>query len=297
MSLQVQKRIQDSSAIETVRTKHCEYSDPETGERCKNPVFGGPHHIKSRGAGGDDIRENLISLCAECHQKAHGGNISRQTLVQIVADREALPYDDVCKIIRLYPKSVEPETSRQEVGPTGATVQATISPKPQEPILEDMISAYIQIDEQEKNARWIKGQLLHSMLEAGVQQGWLASQVGVSSAQIRELVKVYKAFPDEGMRIPSLSWYHHRVAANSADPVKNVQLAADQEMSTRQLRKTILETEGRSDLVQQEQAAEQKTAERIFKTVETFLGKGGDAAEWLRSQLVDSIGKGGETHN
>lgn len=77
MGLQVQKRIQDISGINAVRTKYCEYSDPETGIRCNNPVFGGPHHIKSRGTGGDDIRENLISLCVECHQKKI--QVSRQS--------------------------------------------------------------------------------------------------------------------------------------------------------------------------------------------------------------------------
>ena len=29
------------------------------------------HHIKSRGRGGDDIPDNLISLCRDCHTKAH----------------------------------------------------------------------------------------------------------------------------------------------------------------------------------------------------------------------------------
>lgn len=270
----MQKRVQDTTAIESVRTKYCEYRDPETGIRCNNPVFGQPHHIKSRGAGGDDIRENLISLCGECHQKAHSGNISRQTLVQIVAERERVSYEEVCEKIRLFPQGDQPETTPSQ---------------PQEPSLEDLISAYIQIDEQEKNARWIKGQLLSVMLDSGAQQGWLASQIGVSVAQIRELVKVYRAFPEEGMRIPSLSWYHHRVAANSAAPVKYIQQAADQELSTRQLRKTILQDEGKGDIVQLEQSVEQKEAERIFRIVEAFLRKGGEAAEYLKNELIALI--------
>lgn len=32
-----------------------------------------PHHIKSRGAGGYDEPDNLISLCIECHQAAQEG--------------------------------------------------------------------------------------------------------------------------------------------------------------------------------------------------------------------------------
>jgi len=31
-----------------------------------------PHHIKSRGAGGDDVEENLIALCLPHHAECHG---------------------------------------------------------------------------------------------------------------------------------------------------------------------------------------------------------------------------------
>jgi len=34
-----------------------------------------PHHIKSVGAGGGDEPDNLISLCAVCHEGVHRGNI------------------------------------------------------------------------------------------------------------------------------------------------------------------------------------------------------------------------------
>lgn len=33
------------------------------------------HHIKSRGAGGDDVEENLIEVCRICHTKIHKGVI------------------------------------------------------------------------------------------------------------------------------------------------------------------------------------------------------------------------------
>lgn len=31
------------------------------------------HHVKHRGAGGDDIEENLLPLCRWCHIKIHTG--------------------------------------------------------------------------------------------------------------------------------------------------------------------------------------------------------------------------------
>ena len=34
-------------------------------------VTGMPHHIKSRGSGGSDEDENLLSLCMEDHNKIH----------------------------------------------------------------------------------------------------------------------------------------------------------------------------------------------------------------------------------
>ena len=33
------------------------------------------HHIKSKGSGGDDTKENLIEVCRKCHTKIHTGEI------------------------------------------------------------------------------------------------------------------------------------------------------------------------------------------------------------------------------
>lgn len=35
---------------------------------------GDPSHIKSRGAGGDDVIENLLWSCRSCHSKSHNAN-------------------------------------------------------------------------------------------------------------------------------------------------------------------------------------------------------------------------------
>lgn len=34
-----------------------------------------PHHLKTVGSGGQDIAENLISVCSFCHYKIHTGEI------------------------------------------------------------------------------------------------------------------------------------------------------------------------------------------------------------------------------
>ena len=42
----------------------------------------------SKGAGGDDIEDNLIELCSNCHRKVHDGLISKQELIKIVKRRK-----------------------------------------------------------------------------------------------------------------------------------------------------------------------------------------------------------------
>ncbi len=49
-----------------------------------------PHHWYAKGMGGAsrlDIRENLIALCACCHQKVHDGNIPRHVILALIAVR------------------------------------------------------------------------------------------------------------------------------------------------------------------------------------------------------------------
>ena len=74
------KRIVNKQAIENARKLNCEY--------CYK--FGNieVHHITSRGAGGHDVSANLISLCRDCHSKAHTGQIGRQELRDIALQRE-----------------------------------------------------------------------------------------------------------------------------------------------------------------------------------------------------------------
>ena len=47
------------------------------------------HHIRSRGAGGADSQDNLISLCARCNGDVHDGRVCRGVLERIVAHRLA----------------------------------------------------------------------------------------------------------------------------------------------------------------------------------------------------------------
>jgi hypothetical protein len=248
----------------------CEYIDPETMERCMQPAEGEPHHIRTRGAGGEDRRENLIQLCGVHHRMVHDGNLDRNLLIQIVADREGLEPEEVAERIRLAYRPPQPV-------------------QPLKPKLEDLVQAYLQIDEQEQETRFVKGQLLDAMLSAGATQKYLSQELGVSPSQIRELVHVYRTFPDPSSRIPTLSWYHHRVAARSSNPQKYLALAADQPVSIRQLREKILKDEGGQHLVDEDKRRGRQKAEKLFAEVQAVLAAGGEAAEWLAERLKEEL--------
>ncbi|KHF32048.1 hypothetical protein CM49_05716 [Paenibacillus sp. P1XP2] len=263
------ERIRSRENIQNIREESghaCEYVDPVTGERCSHPAEGEPHHIRTRGAGGDDRRENLIHLCGWHHRLFHDGNLDRNELLTIVAKREGLTPEEVADILKL---SYQPPPAQ---------------PAPQ-PKVEELLQAYIQIDEQEQETRFVKGQLLDAMLAAGAKQKFLSSQIGISPAQIRELVHVYRTFPTPESRIPSLSWYHHRVASHSNQPAVLLAKANDESLSTRDLRKVILEQEGDGEIVKQEEDQEQKKAQRLLASVQKMLATGGEAAKWLENEL------------
>ncbi|MNW47271.1 hypothetical protein D3C74_245970 [compost metagenome] len=263
------ERIRSINNIQDIREESghaCEYIDPITGERCSHQAEGEPHHIRTRGAGGDDRRENLIHLCGWHHRLFHDGNLDRNELIAIVAKREGLTPEEVADILKLI---YQPPPAQ---------------PAPQ-PKIEELLQAYIQIDEQEQETRFVKGQLLDAMLAAGAKQKFLSSQIGVSPAQIRELVHVYRTFPTPESRIPSLSWYHHRVASHSSEPVVLLVKANDEALSTRDLRKAILEQEGAVAIVNQDEDQEQKKAQRLLVSVQKMLDTGSGAAKWFENEL------------
>ena len=80
-------RLVDPGAIEAARKPHSELSGL--------PAYGAaPHHwYITVGAGGPDHKYNLIQLTATEHIKAHAGEITKDELAKIVAEREGLPVE------------------------------------------------------------------------------------------------------------------------------------------------------------------------------------------------------------
>ena len=62
--------------------KHdCEYCG-------KKKCWTNKHHVKSKGASGNDTEDNLIELCGECHRKVHDGIIKKEQLLEIIKRRK-----------------------------------------------------------------------------------------------------------------------------------------------------------------------------------------------------------------
>jgi len=65
------KRIKDRKALQL-------YSKPKC-ELCGKWGTDPPHHIILKSQGGDDAPGNLINLCRDCHNDAHGKGPKRTT--------------------------------------------------------------------------------------------------------------------------------------------------------------------------------------------------------------------------
>lgn len=73
-------RIKNKKCIDKIRAiGHCEV--------CGSSYLLQVHHIKTKGSGGGDTKDNLVCLCFKCHTKAHSGEISKERLRQIVGRR------------------------------------------------------------------------------------------------------------------------------------------------------------------------------------------------------------------
>jgi 5-methylcytosine-specific restriction endonuclease McrA len=82
-------RLVNPTAVEAVRAR-----DPycQVCGKARTEV----HHIHTRGAGGDDVPENLIGLCRECHNRVHAGNgLTPDDLRRILRDKYGFVYRDL----------------------------------------------------------------------------------------------------------------------------------------------------------------------------------------------------------
>lgn len=263
VSLHRERRIKSPTTIQKLKKPYC--------ERCGKPATGEPHHLRYRSHGGSDIPENLIQLCFDCHRAVHDGKIPRDELLKIVAEREGRKIEEIAKIIGITTLETENKITASPVG--GQLAQYS---------LEDLLQLYVNITEEVDNTHWERGAILVVLIDGmGQKPSWIASKVATSAAQIRELAKTFRAFPEESSRAKDLSWFHHRLAANTDNPQKWIQLAAEKQWSTRQMReqiKSALSPESKKD-------QGMAKAEKAVRFTEEVLEEGGEAANWLKLKL------------
>jgi len=134
--------------------------------------------------------------------------------------------------------------------------------------LEDWLALLVQGAEHEREGQWFQAQVAYEMVKRFRSRDIfriVASQQNRSADTIRSWVAAYQAFPEEQDRVPTLHFTHHCIAAMTDDPPYWIARAADEEMTTAQLRAAIRrERDGYSAAFEQkymEQQIERQVAE------------------------------------
>lgn len=219
------------------------------------------HHIKSRGSRGQNIelKENKITLCAECHAKAHAGIIGRWELIIIVAKREGRTPEAICEIIGLLV---------DKFLPTEYTIKAPQS-KYNGHTLDEVLQVYFSYVEITETTLWERAAILNGLLESGIKQKTLSSLVGCSPATIREQTRTYRAFPDENMRAKDMSFTIHRIASKTDEPEIWLDKACINGYSTRQLDEAIKAKLGKESLKNMQLEKAERAIRMIKEVIES----------------------------
>ena len=253
----------DISVINSVRKPYCEL--------CGSPAHGWPHHIKTRGAGGKDIKENLIQLCGICHDKAQQYKIPRRTLIEIVARREGVTIEEIY------------EMNGWSLGgrlPHEVHVPNPVAGK----TFEEVLELYLFCLEKGENSMWDRAAVITVMHDSmGLKPRQIASAIGCSASQVRKMTRTFNAFPREEDRIPYLSFRHHQIAAHTDKPQKWLAAAMDNQWSTTGCRT-------KSGSVSPASIEEQwEKAEKALLLAEEVLSTESEAADWLQTELKKLI--------
>lgn len=258
----------DISVINSIRKPYCEL--------CGTPTTIWPHHVKPRGAGGKDIKENLIQLCSKCHRKAHDGLLHRRDLVEIVAVREGLSVKEIYKHNNWLLEDKLPGEIKIPNPIAGST-------------FEEVLELYISCLEKGESSMWDKAALItvmHDHMKLTPRQ--IASTVGCSASLCRKMVRSFNAFPSETHRIPMLTFRHHQIASYTSDPQKWIADAADNQWSTRVLQEKINSTK---DSKEQRKDKAMEKAEKALLIVSEILDENDSASLWLEEELLKLLTK------
>lgn len=201
------------------------------------------HHIRTRGAGGRDVPENLVLLCAYHHRLVQDHIID-------LANCELLSSDV--------------------------------------PGYEELIQRALDCLDREKEMRWTLGAICAVLTDIlGVKRGDLAATFNCSSQYVSDLIRTWRAFPEESVRNPELTWRHHLLAAKTDDPPGWLAKASDNQWSTREMEVALKAAKQKAE---PEEGAHMERAKRALNLVNSILQAGGAVAQWLAGELRKSLG-------
>ncbi len=135
--------------------------------------------------------------------------------------------------------------------------------------LEEYISAILNLDETERKARWLKGDILIKAKADYPGKGFartMGAELGYTARYIHELVKVAATFGEE-LRDFNYPWELYRVCARTQAPQMWLDRSVSNQWSVRQLRQEILKAKDTGD----EAARIRARGERLFRTVSEFI--------------------------
>ena len=274
--------IYEEASNAEMRKEYCEYC------LSASPPFE-THHVKSKGAGGSDIRANKINLCVwnSCHDRAQQYEIKQYELIIRIARREQVLAREIYEAINLpLPDNIdeiEELVKNEEYSPR---------------TIEDILSILTEVEQKSNDIRFIQGELFDELYRRGIGYSWIASQIGRSAAYVRTTHHTFVAFPAPENREQALSWSHHKVAAHTEEPQKWIQQAAGKNietgeetgepMSVRDMRKAIEEeavAQGEAPTEKEELKQIYKKASKVVNELQELLAQGGEPASWLREEI------------
>lgn len=105
---------------------------------------------------------------------------------------------------------------------------------------EEHVSTWAQVDRSVQGHYWMLGAVAASLVKKYGDDitGKFASDVGASRDRIWRYARTYRAW-ENLHRSNFLSFKHHTIAGNAADPQKAIEVAEDEQLSTRQLEEFV----------------------------------------------------------
>ena len=145
--------------------------------------------------------------------------------------------------------------------------------------VDDVLGHIVTVRQGENDSRFLLGELCFIGLNMGLKAGELASYARCSDSYIRQLVKVYRTWPDEEQRIPfsELDYTCFKLAAYSDDPDYWLEQAADHSWSSREMKLAMAGVVIPDEL---------RSVELVFNRVEKVIEAGGKGARYLYDRLT-----------